>query len=139
MLSLPRRERKTRETSLAKRIRLALNRIPGVWCAQNVVGLFYNEAGIRVRCGLGVGTPDIMGVLELSEIGKLPVAAAFGLEVKTPHGRNAHPEIQAGQKTWRALAQKRGLLTDVVTSEREACAAVDAFRSEFIARIRVFR
>jgi hypothetical protein len=139
MIALPRRPKKIKETPLVKAIETALNRMPGVWAMRNNVGSLEDKHGRWVTFGLGTGSPDIVGAITLSPVGALPVAVAFGLEVKTPHARNAHPEVQAGQRAWRGLAERRGMQCAKVTSEAEALDAVRSFRSELVSRLAVLR
>lgn len=136
MIALPRREKKIKETPLVKVIETTLNRTAGVWAMRNNVGALEDRHGRWVTFGLGTGSPDIVGVITLAGP-RFPLAVAFGLEVKTPHARNAHPEVQAGQEAWRGLAVRRGMLCEKVTSEAEAVAAVEAFRVECTRRLLV--
>ncbi len=111
MIELPRRAKKTKETPIVTAIETALNRIPGVWAFRNNVGALEDPHGRWVTFGLGTGSPDVVGYITIDgpdgPAAGLP--CGFGLEVKTPHARNAHPEIQAGQEAWRGLARDRSV------------------------------
>ncbi len=131
MIELPRRAKKVKETPLVTAIETLLNRIEGVWAFRNNVGALEDPHGRWVHFGLGTGSPDIVGQITIPG----PIACGFGLEVKTFHARNAHPEVQAGQEAWRNLAAARGMLCAKVTSEDQAREAVEWFRAEFLRRV----
>jgi hypothetical protein len=75
-----------------------------------------------VRVGLGVGSPDLVGIVMVHG---LPVA--FGLEVKRP-GKDATPS----QRTWHTyFSRKFSLCVATVHSVDEAVDALYRFRSQY--------
>lgn len=127
MISLGEREpRRLLERDRARAIRVALNRLPGVRCSQNVVGVLRGENDVKRRVGLGVGSPDIVGVVTLFA-GIMPVAVAFGIEVKQP-GKYATRK----QRAWHLVAEGRGMRTYVARTAEEAVAQIQVLRQALI-------
>jgi VRR-NUC domain len=94
--------------------------ILAVLAATGAVLVWRNNTGeLRgVRFGLGVGSPDIVGILQGS-------GRFFGLEVKTPKGR-----ISSAQRTWHARARAAGAFVDFARSTEEAVDALNRARHE---------
>lgn len=98
------------ETAIMKNIRAALNDTGRVLVTRNQIGY---DPEHKVRYGLSVGSPDLVGVL-------IPSGVAFCIEVKTPKGR-ASPEQLAWWKAWR----RRGVRGGFARSVDEAMALLD--------------
>lgn len=99
-----------RETALSRNIRLAVNKTGRARLLDNEVGY---AAAERVRYGLGVGSPDLVGCLRGS-------ARLFCLEVKTPTGRPT-----AEQLAWLRAARNMGAFATIVRSVEDALAALE--------------
>lgn len=138
-----------REGAIVRRCLVRLNRLPNVRAARNNTGK--SPIACKVckmhlckRCkprltypiafGLGEGGPDIVGFFAIGGA-RLPLPVWFGIEVKTPHARAAHPEIRRLQEIWRKAAARLGVLTAEVVSELEAVERVEAFRDEYTRRL----
>lgn len=117
----PREPRPITETDVLKRILEALAHEPGVRAARNNVGTLTDLRGIPVTYGLGNGSPDVVGIMTFGRA--LPIAIAFGVEVKKP-GKKAEPH----QRAWHAVAKRRGMYVGVATSEEEAVTFVRSLR-----------
>lgn len=128
--SMPLPERKPRKrtesTAQAETI-AALNRLPGVRVARNNVGRLQDRNGTWVAYGLGVGSPDIVGIYtaELCHNPLCPVALAFGVEMKSETGKLRHE-----QELWRDAMQRRGLPTFLARSAEEAVRQVEVWCAE---------
>jgi len=74
------------------------------------VALWRNNVGYdgehKVRYGLGVGSPDLVGIVD---------GRFLGLEVKTATGR-----VSSEQRAWHEHARKHGALIHVVRTVEEA-------------------
>jgi hypothetical protein len=99
-----------KESTLLAAIRQAVNADGRARLVRNSVG-FDTEA--RVRYGLGIGSPDLVGVL-------IPTGRAIGLEVKTSSGR-----VRPEQVAWIAAFRRAGGFACVVRSVDDALAAID--------------
>ena len=95
------------ETSIMRAIREAVNRIEGCRCWRNNVGF---DAKNRIPYGLGVGSPDLVGIA----YGRL-----LGIEVKTATGR-----IRPEQRAWLEAVTRLGGVVGVCRSVDEALALV---------------
>lgn len=127
----PRVPRKRTETDVVYSCLGAINRIRGVRGSRNNVGELKDERGIPVVYGLGTGSPDIVGAITFggveSAVASLralpPLAFTFAIEVKRPRedgGRGATRK----QRSWMAVAERRGFLVGVARSDVEAIALV---------------
>lgn len=138
MIALPERKRRVNETSIVRKALVALNRIPGVRATRNNVGRSPCACGqcaprLCQRCrarltrpisfGLGVGSPDVVGIYTLRLPSGGVIAIPFGLEFKRP-GARTEKKHAADQAAWMRVAEARGFLCRQVTSEREAMLAV---------------
>lgn len=138
-----------RESAIVRRCIVSLNRLPRVRAARNNTGK--SPVACKVckmhlckRCkprltypisfGLGEGGADIVGFVAVGTY-EAPLPMWFGIEVKTPHARTAHPEIRRLQEIWRRAAAKLGVLTAEVTSHLEAVERVEGFRVEYTRRV----
>ncbi len=123
----PRPERKVKESGILGECLRAIGAIRGVRCARNNVGVLTDVRGIPVAFGLGVGSPDIVGIITIggpeSAINAYawmpPKAFAFGLECKV-QGKYATP----AQRSWHEVAKRRGMHVDVVRAGVEAARKV---------------
>lgn len=97
------------ETDLLHRIREALVETGHVMLFRNNVG-FDRER--RVKYGLGLGSPDLVGLLR-------PSGRLCGFEVKTPIGR-----VSKEQNLWHAAARSAGGFVAVVRSVDDAMLAL---------------
>ena len=100
------------ETELMLRILDALQRSGTGLYWRNNTGSLKDERGRWVKFGLGLGSPDIVGILA-------PSGRFVGVEVKRP-GEHPTPE----QRAWHRAATNAGALIAVVHSVEEALAAV---------------
>lgn len=121
------------ESPLARAIRVAVGRTGYARVVPNVTGLFrrpYDES--RVRCGLGTGGADLVGVVMVDVVicrilGARKFGRVFCLEVKTPRGKTS-PQRRKHQAAWRATVRRWGGFACVVRSVDEALAAVERAR-----------
>ena len=99
----------TGETEVMRAIRKALCLLG--WCRvmRNSVGF---DAVTSVRYGLGKGSPDLVGYVQLEN----GLARAFAIEVKRPVGGRVSPE----QKAWIGAFNKAGGAAAVCRSVPEA-------------------
>lgn len=102
----------TSGTPLMRRIQSALVRTGRCRVLRNNTGLFRRpQSEARVRCGLGTGGPDLVGVLRNGR--------AFCVEVKDGSGRS-----QPDQRRWHAVARKWGVFVCIARSVDDALAAL---------------
>lgn len=136
MIHLEKRARTIKETPIVKRVIVSLNRLPGVWCGRNNVGKLPDQYGNWVTFGLGVGSPDVVGLVTLGGP-RFPIAVPFGVEVKTEARLKKDKDHQLTQEAWRRLARSRGMLCGLVTSDDQAVTLVEGFRVEMTRRLLV--
>jgi hypothetical protein len=122
--------RRQKEAALTDRIRAALNALGGVRVWRNNTGIatHVKEAGIyKMRYGLGVGSPDLVGMvcfrLQLSISVHQDFGRFLGVEVKRP-GEKQEPE----QIEWQDLIQRFGGIYILTTSVGDAVQQVEALR-----------
>lgn len=106
----------TPESQIQYEIRRALGLEPDLELNVNVQGVFKDERGNSRRVGLGVGTPDLVGILA-------PSGRMFALEVKSASGR-----LSEEQKLCIARWRKLGAFVAVVRSADEARQALQRAR-----------
>lgn len=130
--SMPLPERKPRkrtESTAQAEIIAALNRLPGVRVARNNVGRLQDRNGTWVSYGLGVGSPDIVGIyttrVSWARESNVVRALAFGVEVKSEKGR-----LRLEQELWRDAMMRRGLPTFLARSADEAVRQVEVWCAE---------
>lgn len=99
------------ESALSKRIRLALNRLPGVRLVRNTTGF---DRGRKIRYGLGLGGPDLVGLAH---------QRAIAIEVKMPGGR-----LSRAQEAWLGAFARLGGVGGIARSVEEASAIVERAR-----------
>lgn len=121
----PTPNRQKTETDIREEIKSALGRIDGVWIHVNTI--FEGETKRRgyVSCGLGVGSPDIVGAVRCGGLARF-----FSLELKS-EARHVHESdaLSEDQKTWHAMMRGIGGFVGVVWSAEEAVAAVERCRA----------
>lgn len=123
--------RKRTESTAQAEILAALNRLPGVRVARNNVGRLQDRNGTWVAYGLGVGSPDIVGIYSVEwrsyaiTAHTMRIAAAFGVEVKSEKGR-----LRLEQAQWHEAMRRRGLPTFVARSAEEAVRQVEVWCAE---------
>lgn len=117
----PSTPRKRTETTIQGEIIAALNALPGVRVARNTVGRLRDRNGAWVTYGLGVGSPDMVGIYTH----RSGHALAFGVEVKTATGR-----VREEQALWHQAMARRGLPTFVARSPEEARTQVETWCAE---------
>jgi hypothetical protein len=100
------------EAELLRAIMLDLGGRPNVRIFRNVSGLGVNPAGQKIRFGLAVGAPDLLGILA-------PEGRLIGLEVKTETGR-----VRPEQAAFLAMLRSMGGIAAVVRSVADARAAL---------------
>lgn len=96
------------ETALSKNIRMAINRSGRARMLDNEVGM---DQVTHTRYGLGVGSPDLIGVLRNGRV--------IGLEVKTARGTPTKEQL-----AWLVVLRKWGGFGAIVRSVDEAMAAL---------------
>ncbi len=111
-----RRARKQTETTIQQQVQMALAAIRDVYVTRNTVGRLQDRNGAWWSFGLGDGSPDLIGIYAHPR----GVALAFGVEVKTAKGR-----VEADQKTWHAVMDRRGLPTFLARTPEEAVTQVE--------------
>ena len=118
------------ETAISRAIRerLVLERDVLIW--RNNSGKLCDARGRWVTFGLGVGSADLIGLVQIPGI-----AGAVPLAVARTHGRFFALEVKAGkgsttpeQDAWHAIVRKHGGFTRVVRFVDEAMAALEACR-----------
>jgi hypothetical protein len=119
------------ESQLTAAILDALSRCGRGLFWRNNTGKLQDNRGRWVSFGLGIGSPDIVGIIRCSVIVSAPMKSDLahvtdfgrfvGLEVKTDTGK-----LSPEQSAWHAAASKAGALVAVVTSVREALDVVGA-------------
>jgi hypothetical protein len=117
--------RDPRETKIQSDIELAIGAEPDLLLLRNSCGLarFVNAATgheYHVPYGLGAGSPDLVGILRVKELG-----VWFCLEVKRP-GLDAEPHQKKCHAVWRTF----GAFVRVVHSVDEAKRALHEAREE---------
>lgn len=122
------RRRTHLEKSVQREIELALGAEPDLLLLRNSVGAarFVKEedgSEFFVPYGLGVGSPDLVGLLRL-ELGGVRVAIWFCLEVKPPEVKGADPHQEKCHDIWRRF----GAFIETVHSVDEARAALERAR-----------
>jgi hypothetical protein len=106
----------TPESKIQYEIRRALGLEPDLELNVNTQGVFKDDRGCTHRVGLGVGTPDLVGILA-------PSGRTFALEVKSATGR-----LTEEQKLCIARWRKLGAFVAVVRSADEAKQALQRAR-----------
>lgn len=101
------------ETRLMLSIREALIATGRVLLWRNNVGR-YKRGKHWIQYGLGVGSPDLVGILR-------PHGRMFAIEVKTPKGEESHE-----QSCWQGAARQAGAIVATVRSVDEAMALLRA-------------
>ncbi len=135
MIDLPEKPDRETEAPLMRRILVAVNRLPLVRVARNNNGNQPNATGQWISYGLGDGSGDLQGRIQIGVPGRFAMPCVFWLEVKTPHGRTSKKRAEI-QLAFREEAATRGELTAIVKSEEEAIAAVETIRAEYTRRMR---
>lgn len=105
-----------REGPLSTRIRLLASQL-GARLFRNQVGLYRLADGRKLRSGLGVGSPDLVGWRAMTitpEMVGQPVAVFVGIEVK------ASGQPTAKQEAWLAAIRAAGGVAGVARSVDEA-------------------
>lgn len=103
------------EKSLMMRIVTAVA-AAGVMVLRNNVGVAKMPGGF-VRYGLGVGSPDLVGIVP-------PHGRFIGIEVKRPK----KSRIGKAQEQWHAVARRYGAVVGIVDSVEGALALVEQAR-----------
>lgn len=111
-----------RESTIQAQVRQAVNRSGKAVVTRNNTGVLRDERGVPVRFGLGLGSPDLVGMLSTGPL----AGRVLCLEVKQP-GRKPTTH----QLAWARACRKRGGFYAVVHSKEEALAALErALRGE---------
>jgi hypothetical protein len=149
MIQLPIRERRRNETTILRASLVAINRIPGVRATRNNVGkspvaCAYCTKHLCKRCrprltypitfGLGVGSPDVIGIYSLPIVGGVVLPLAFALEFKKPGARTERKHAD-DQAAWMRVARSRGIQCETVRSVDESTSAVLAMISTWRASL----
>ncbi len=150
-IELPVRTKRRNETTIVRRALVELNRIPGVRATRNNVGKSPCACGACVpklcpRCrarltrpiafGLGVGSPDVVGIYSLALEGGAVLALAFAIEFKSPTARRKR-DHEEQQEAWRTVATRRGIRCVKVTSSEAATLAVLGWIQEWRRSLRL--
>lgn len=122
------------ESKIQRDIEIAIGCEPGLILLRNSVGRALHIAEktgnqFRVPYGLGVGTPDLVGLLT-AHTPAGPLATWFCLEVKQP-GKHARPEQRHVIELWRTA----GAFVEVVESVIQARAALACARESLRKRV----
>ena len=104
------------ERDLQHAIRLRLGRERDLVLFRNQVGQTKTDHGY-LRYGLGVGSPDLVGILA-------PHGRWVCLEIKTETGR-----VSEDQERWHKLARKFGAHVEIVRSVDDAVSAIERARN----------
>lgn len=123
------KRRSVLETKIQRDIEAALGAERDLILLKNSNGTarFINETDGKeffVPYGLGVGSPDLVGILRVA-IGGGVVGVWLCLEIKTPEG-----ELDAEQEKCHAIWRRFGALIYVVRSVDEARVALSSARAE---------
>jgi hypothetical protein len=120
------RRRSVLEKQIQRDIEADLGAEPDLLLLRNSVGkaTYVDDDAheYHVPYGLGVGSPDLVGLLRLS-IGKTTVAIWFCLELKTPEGK-LDPEQEKCHAIWRRF----GAFVETVRSVADARCALERAR-----------
>lgn len=104
----------SKEVNIQNSIRLAISKLGGAIAMRNHTGTFQTIQGQWVHAGLGVGTSDLVGLVEHvirpEDVGR-KVGIFIGLEVKTETGR-----LRPEQHAFLARVAELGGLAAVVRS-----------------------
>ena len=111
--------KKREETRIQRAIEATLGHAPDITILRNNNGVATFDDGARVVYGLGVGTPDLVCILQLTPA----LAAWVALEVKVP-GEEPEPAQRAAHALWRSL----GVQVFTVHSVDEAAGALEIAR-----------
>ena len=118
------------ERDIQHQIREALGLEPDLCLWRNNSGVFDDGRGGKVRTGLGVGSADLVGILQIDHITTgggtrigLNLGRFFALEIKTARGRTTDEQDQ-----WLELVRRRGGFAAVVRSVQEAKQALERAR-----------
>ena len=83
------------EAGYMRRVMLAAQRA-GMWLFRNNVGVYFTHDGRRVRCGLAVGSSDLIGwtqhTVTADDVGRT-LAVFTAVETKTSRGRLTQEQI----------------------------------------------
>ena len=109
-----------------------MNKLPGVRVFRNNVGQLEWAPGKRLVYGLGVGSADLVGIVQMTlylhpnsgGARVRTIGQVFALEVKRP-GQKLRPD----QEKWSRVVRSLGGFCCVVTSVAEAVAAVERCRA----------
>lgn len=123
------------ETDLMREIRAALCSLSGVRVWRNNEGVFrqLNGEGV-IRCGLGVGSADLVGVCLTDRGWPLPASSQvgrfFAIEVKAANARTSKQgkRHREEQDAWARAVRELGGFVSTVRSVDEAMAAVERCR-----------
>lgn len=116
------------ETAILVAIREALSREPGVLIWRNNSGKLQDARGRWVTYGLGVGSADLVGLVQMSrgfcgyerdDGSAIVTARFFALEVKTETGRATKEQV-----CWSIAVRGNGGFCATVRSVEEAIAAL---------------
>jgi hypothetical protein len=99
-----------RESEIQSRIRQAINQTDKARVMRNSVGFDFDK---RIRYGLGVGSPDLIGVLRNGRV--------FALECKAKNGR-----LSTEQAAWWLAARQWGITGGVAKSVEDALLLLEA-------------
>lgn len=107
-----------------KRIQIAVSDF-GARVFRNQVGTYQAPDGSWQKCGLMIGSSDLIGWHKLKvtqEMVGTTLAVFTSIEVKTPKGR-----LTKSQGHWLREVKQQGGIAIVATDEREAVRQLDAF------------
>lgn len=123
------RRRSVLEKQVQGDVEVDLGAEPGLVLLRNSVGRasFVSDDGreYHVPYGLGVGSPDLVGILRVS-IGDITIGVWFCLEIKADGG-GLEPEQEKCHAIWRSF----GAIVETVRSAAEARAALERARNMF--------
>lgn len=102
------------EAQISAKIARRLGALPNLLLMRNNNGVLEDKTGRPVKYGLGVGTPDFVGILKVT-LGGIQVGVWVGFEVKRPDTK-----LREEQRKSHELWEKFGAQVFTVRSEDEA-------------------
>lgn len=123
------KRRSVLEKQIQREIEAEIGAEPDLLLMKNSVGVakYFDDAGKQyvVPYGLGVGSPDLVGILHVSVAG-WTVGVWLCLEVKPAEG-----DLEPDQIRCHAAWKRFGAIVETVRSPKEARAALDRARALF--------
>jgi hypothetical protein len=135
MPDIPRRKRRVTEATVQDHIRKYLAGQSDVTLYRNHVGSIKDAEGRWFSFGLGEGTSDLVGWIQVlatpipARGGVVTVARMLAIEIKAPGKEALHPERIATQQAWLAFVRRSGGVAAMVTTVDEVAELLTEARS----------